>query len=145
MKIRDILKAKGSDFESIAPDETLKTAIDKLMEKKVGSLLVMKNDDLVGIITDRDVFWKMTREGDKALAGKVENYMTSKLIIGLPDDDISTAMAYMTNNRFRHLPIMENKKVVGIVSIGDIVKVQVHNLQVENRFLTDYITGKYPA
>jgi len=145
MKIRDILNSKGSGFESIAPDESIAVAIECLTEKKIGSLLVMKGDQLVGIITDRDVFWKICRMGDKKFVGKVKDYMTEKLIIGVPDDEVETAMAYMTNNRFRHLPVLDDKKVVGVVSIGDIVKAQVHNLKIENRFLTDYITGKYPA
>ena len=145
MKVRDILKSKGSGFESISPDQSIKDAISKLLDKKIGSLLVMKSNDLVGIITDRDIFWKMSREGDKALKDKVADLMTTKLIVGVPDDDIEVAMAYMTNNRFRHLPILDGSKVVGVISIGDIVKTQVHNLKVENRYLMDYITGKYPA
>jgi len=145
MKLRDILKSKGAGFESIEPDTSVAVAIEQLTDKKIGSLLVMSGDELVGIITDRDVFWKVCRMGDKKLAGKVKEFMTEKLIVGVPDDEVETAMAYMTNNRFRHLPVMEDKKVVGVVSIGDLVKAQVHNLKIENRFLTDYITGKYPA
>jgi len=145
MKLHDILKSKGTGFESIHSESNIVEAIEKLTEKKIGSLLVMKDDKLVGIITDRDVFWKVCRMDDKKLAGKVEEYMTRNIIVGLPDDDVDTAMAYMTNNRFRHLPVMDGQKVVGVVSIGDLVKAQVHNLKIENRFLTDYITGKYPA
>lgn len=145
MRVRDILKSKGSDFESISPRQGVKEAINKMLDKKIGSLLVMKNEELVGIVTDRDIFWKVNREGEKMLSVKVADIMTTKLVVGLPDDDIETAMAYMTNNRFRHLPIMDGSKVVGIISIGDIVKTQVHNLKVENRYLIDYITGKYPA
>lgn len=145
MKVRDILKTKGPGYESVSPEQSIKEAISKLLEKKIGSLLVMKNNELVGIITDRDIFWEMSREGDKVLNGKVAGLMTTKLIVGLPDDDIEIAMAYMTNNRFRHLPILDGSQVIGIISIGDIVKTQVHDLKVENRYLMDYITGKYPA
>jgi CBS domain-containing protein len=145
MRVRDILKSKGSGFEAITPGQGVKEAINKMLDKKIGSLLVMNNEDLVGIVTDRDIFWKVNREGDRMLSVKVADIMTTKLVVGLPDDDIETAMAYMTNNRFRHLPIMDGSKVVGIISIGDIVKAQVHNLKVENRYLIDYITGKYPA
>ncbi|MEW5925383.1 MAG: CBS domain-containing protein [Candidatus Zixiibacteriota bacterium] len=145
MKVRDILITKGSEFESISPEQSVKEAITKLLEKKIGSLLVVRNNELLGIVTDRDLFWRMSREGDKALNGKVADIMTTKLIVGLPDDDIDIAMAYMTNNRFRHLPILDGSRVVGIISIGDIVKTQVQDLKVENRYLMDYITGKYPA
>lgn len=145
MKIRDILKSKGNHCESIEPDRTIREAMNRIAAKKIGSLLVMKDDLPVGIVSERDIFSIMARHGDEAFSRPVEEFMTGNIIIGVPDDDIEAAMAYMTNNRFRHLPIMEGQKVVGLVSIGDIVKAQARNLKFENRYLTDYITGKYPG
>ena len=145
MKIRDILKVKGSDVESIEPTLTIREALNRINDKKVGALLVYKDEELVGIITERDILRLMATKGEAAFSDPVEKIMTKKLIIGLPDDDLDTAIAYITNNRFRHLPIMENKKLCGIISIGDIVKALAHNLKIENRYLMDYISGKYPG
>jgi CBS domain-containing protein len=145
MKLQDILKSKGSGFEWTEPDRSVKEAMHKIAEKKIGSLLVMKNDMLAGIITEKDIFRVMLENGEKAFSQPVEKFMTTNPVIGVPEDDIETAVAYMTNNRFRHLPVMNGNKVVGIVSIGDIVKAQAKNLKTENRYLVDYITGKYPG
>jgi len=145
MKVRDILKAKGEGFESIEPMRTIRDAMHKISEKKIGALLVMQDENPVGIITERDIFRLMVTQGEGAFSKSVKEIMTENLIIGLPDDNVDAAMAYMTNNRFRHLPIMEGQKLIGIISIGDIVKAKVDNLQVENHYLKDYIAGKYPA
>jgi len=145
MKISEVLKAKGSTIESICPDNSIREAMDKIVDRKIGSLLVMKDDIAVGIISERDIFRLMATHGEAAFSKPVREFMTENLVVCVPDDDIDMAMARMTNNRFRHLPIVENRKVVGIISIGDIVKTQVHNLKVENRYLIDYITGKYPG
>jgi len=145
MKVRDILRNKGGNVEWIEPGKTVGEAMKKITEKKIGDLLVMKNDSLVGIISERDILNLLARHGTDILNETTEKHMTTKLIIGIPDDEVDSVMAFMTNNRIRHLPILEDKKVIGIVSIGDIVKAQVHNLKVENRYLVDYITGKYPG
>jgi CBS domain-containing protein len=145
MKISEVLKAKGKQIESISPDNSIREAMDKISAKKIGSLLVMKDGVAVGIISERDIFRIMATQGETAFSKPVRDFMTENLVVCVPDDDVDTAMARMTNNRFRHLPIVEDRKVVGIISIGDVVKAQVHNLKIENRYLTDYITGKYPA
>lgn len=145
MKVRDILDVKGSDVESIDHDRSIREAMDKIADKKIGALVVMKENSPVGIISERDIFRLMTAKGESAFSEPVENFMSENLVVCVPDDTIDTAMACMTNNRFRHLPIVENKQVVGIISIGDIVKAQVDNLKVENHYLKDYIAGKYPA
>jgi len=145
MKISEVLKAKGETIESIGPDNSIREAMDKIVDRKIGSLLVMKDDIAVGIISERDIFRLMATHGEAAFSKPVREFMTENLVVCVPDDDIDMAMARMTNNRFRHLPIVENRKLVGIISIGDIVKTQVHNLKVENRYLIDYITGKYPG
>jgi len=145
MKVKDILKAKRGPVISIEPHRTLKDAMDTIMKNKVGALLVMEGETLEGIITERDLFREYHQTGDKALSRKIGEVMTTDLVVGLPEDDIEAVQALMTNNRFRHLPIMQDKKVCGIVSIGDVVKILAVNLKIENRYLKDYITGKYPA
>jgi CBS domain-containing protein len=145
MKIRDILKSKNGGIITIEPEKTVREAMNVIAEKKIGALLVMEDRKLVGIITERDIFRLVVADGEKAFSKKVGEVMTRNLVIGIPDDDMDTAMAYITNNRFRHLPIIDDQEVVGIISIGDLIKCQVHNLKVENRYLMDYITGKYPG
>ncbi|MFH2034988.1 MAG: CBS domain-containing protein [Candidatus Zixiibacteriota bacterium] len=145
MKVKDILAQKGTDCESIAPDVTVKEAIEIIATKRIGALVVIRDNKPVGIITERDIFRLVAAHNEAAFNKPVEESMTKNLVVGLPDDDIDVARAYMTNNRFRHLPIIDNGKICGIVSIGDIVKIEAKNLKVENRYLQDYITGKYPG
>ncbi len=148
MKVRDILKAKGGQCETIHPEATIKEAMDRIMDKKIGALPVMKDKNLVGIITERDIFrliYKHREDLREIFDNKVADVMTTHLIIGVPDDDMEAVEALMTNNRFRHLPILDGKKLAGIVSIGDVVKMEAKNLKIENRYLQDYIVGKYPG
>ena len=145
MKVSEILKAKGSRVESIAPNRTVREALDVITGKGIGSLPVLENDMLAGIITERDILRLVAKEGEGALSKTIREVMTTRLVVGVLEDEINMVMALMTNNRFRHLPIMDGRKMVGIISIGDIVKTQVNNLEIENRYLIDYITGKYPG
>jgi len=145
MLVSDILKQKGQKVECVDPNKTLKEAMVNIVKKKIGGLVVVMDGFPIGIISERDIIRAIAVQGEKVMDKPVRDFMTRKLIIGIPEDEIDSVMAFMTNNRFRHLPIMDGQRLVGIVSIGDIVKAQVHNLKVENRFLTDYITGKYPG
>ncbi|MBN2226403.1 MAG: CBS domain-containing protein [candidate division Zixibacteria bacterium] len=145
MTVRDLLKSKGSDFEWAGPETKIKEAMRKIDEKKIGSLLVMEDDELIGIISERDMFRTLLAKGTAGFDITVGEVMTTNIVIGILDDNVDDVGSLMTNNRFRHLPIMDGKKVVGIISIGDVVKNQAHNLSIENRYLKDYISGKYPA
>jgi len=145
MKVKDILSGKKSGVITVAPHMTLREALRTMIESKVGSLVVIDDSkNPVGIITERDIlrFIDRTLEWSEALIGDI---MTKKLIIGLVDDEIEVIMEFMTNNFFRHVPILENKQLVGIISIGDIIKNQLKDIKIENRYLSDYIAGKYPA
>jgi CBS domain-containing protein len=147
MKIKDILEQQGDrEIFKVAPSTTVREALEIIMKNRIGSLLVTEGKhDLVGNITERDILWKLYKEGQEAFDKKVEEYMTRNVIVGVPTDDIETAEQFMTVNRFRHLPIMEKDKLVGLISIGDIVKSLAGDLKVQNRYLRDYITGKYPG
>lgn len=148
MKVRDILETKGKTIHTISPDASVKRAMDEIANRKIGALLVEEGGSLKGIITERDIFrllYKSLDNWNQALDSKVSEVMTTNVVIGIPDDDVDMVEALMTNNRFRHLPIMEGEKIAGLVSIGDIVKNMAKNLQIENRYLKDYITGKYPG
>jgi len=145
MKVKDIIAKKGSTVYTGSSSFTVKDTLDVLLKHKVGALVIVDDTKCpVGIITEKDILY---------LACKHENWrdltvgenMTSDLIIGLPDDDVEYIMSLMTLNRFRHVPILQDGKLAGIISIGDIVKAQLKNVKAENRHLSDYIMGKYPA
>jgi len=145
MKVSDILATKGRKVVSIETANTLKEAMDSIVTNKIGALLVLKEKELVGIISERDLIRELHKTGEGALGKKVGEVMTTNIVVGLPDDDIEEVEALMTKNRFRHLPIFDKGKVAGIVSIGDIVKLLAADRKTENRYLKDYITGKYPG
>ncbi|OQX86707.1 hypothetical protein B6D60_05625 [candidate division KSB1 bacterium 4484_87] len=146
MKVKDILKDKGSFVITVNQDKTVYEALEAFASHKVGSLLVVDNDDNpVGIIGPRDVLTETLRVVEGIKASKVKDVMTREIIVASPDDDVEEAEKTMTKNRIRHLPIVENGKIAGIISIGDLVKAQLKDLHVENRYLKDYVAGKYPA
>lgn len=147
MKVRDILNAKGSDVATIAADRTIADVLRQIVERKVGSLVVVdKSGFPVGIITERDLIRLAHDKGEGNWRHlSVDQVMTKNIIIGLPDDDIEYIMKLMTANRFRHVPIMKAGKLAGIVSIGDVIKSHLSDLETDNRYLTDYIANKYPC
>lgn len=124
MKIAEILSSKGSVVITIQPHQSIKEAIDLLVEHKIGGLVVLdKNGKLVGIITERDLIRYASREGVDFTVN-VGEVMTREVITGMPQDDIKAVAHTMTEKRFRHLPVLEDGGLVGIVTIGDIVKAQ---------------------
>jgi len=146
MKVKDILAVKGKNVVTINEDATVYEALATFAENKVGSLLVLDSTgSIVGILAARDVLMATLNACDKIGETKVKTIMTRDIIIGGPDDDLNYVMKIMTENRIRHLPIIENKQLGGIVSIGDVVKAQLKEVDAENRYLRDYIVSKYPA
>jgi CBS domain-containing protein len=139
MNLREILREKGSVVYCIEPSATLQDAIQMLVEKNCGSLVVTQDDRMLGIITERDILRNADRYHESMLKLRVADCMTTEPITGTPADDISDTMGLMTNRRIRHLPILEADRIVGIVSIGDIVKAQHDQLTVENHYLKNYI------
>ncbi|MCH8125605.1 CBS domain-containing protein [candidate division KSB1 bacterium] len=145
-KALDLLAGKSSDIISIHSSETIHEAIKKLVTHNIGALLVVDDDDkLVGIFTERDILKESSRRSDQIKNTKVESAMTTDLIIGLPEDDVEYLMGIMTSNKIRHIPIMVGEEIKGIISIGDLVKAVLTHVNNENRYLKDYIMGKYPA
>lgn len=146
MKVKDILAEKGSRVVSVHEDKTVYEAMKTFAANKVGSLIVLNDkNDPVGIIGARDVLMATLKGCEGIKKTKVKEIMTKDIIVGAPDDDIVEVEKLITKNRIRHLPIVKEKKIVGIISIGDIVKAQLKDLHVENHYLMDYVTGKYPA
>ena len=146
MKLENILETKGSAVHSILPDATLQDAVDSLVEHRVGSLIVHRGDsegtvELLGIITERDILHACAT-GQRPLAEvKVAEAMTAEPVTGAPDDDLEHVMGLMTTRRIRHLPVLSDGRLAGMISIGDIVKAQHDRLVLENRLLKDYIDG----
>lgn len=124
MKINSIMTTKTSDVISISPDQDLSAAITLLAEHNIGALIVIGSEgDLVGIISERDIIRAFASE-ENALSLTVNDVMTKEVITGLPVDDVMSVIHTMTERRFRHLPIVDGDQLIGIVSIGDILKAQ---------------------
>lgn len=146
MKVKDVLEKKGSHVVTIAETSTVVEALSTFAANRVGSLLVLNDKEIiVGIIGARDVLMAVLRSCDEIKTMQIKEIMTRNIIIGSIDDDLEKVRVLMTENRIRHLPIIENKELAGIISIGDVVKAELTEVHVENRYLRDFIEGKYPA
>jgi CBS domain-containing protein len=119
---RQLLDQKGKTIWSIEPDATVFDAVAKMAEKNVGSLLVMDDDKLIGIITERHYARKVVLKGKTSPTIPVRDIMESEIIAVLPEQSVEQCMAIMTEKRVRHLPVVQGDKPIGIVSIGDLVK-----------------------
>jgi CBS domain-containing protein len=144
-QVSEILKTKGGEVLTVPRDVTVFEAIKKMVENGVASLLVMDGEKICGIITERDYLRRITLEGRTSRTTPVADVMTERLIVVEPSHSIDDCMSIMTRERIRHLPVLDGKKLAGIVSIGDIVKHLSKQQEAELRYLTDYISGKYPA
>jgi CBS domain-containing protein len=143
--VGSVLKRKGSEFWFVAPDQTVYEAIEKMADKGVGALLVMSEGKLAGIISERDYARKVILKGRASKTTLVKEIMTSPVIFVTPDKGVDECMGIITRNRIRHLPIMENEKVLGVVSIGDLVKWVVSEQEETIEHLQNYISAKYPT
>ena len=140
--VSDILDGKGRDVLRIDAAATVYDAIVKMVEGNVGALLVYEGDRLAGIVTERDYLRRVTLQGRDERTTPVREVMSSELVFVGPDASVEECMAVMTERRIRHLPVLtENHDVVGIVSIGDVVKFQSREQSVQIRFLTEFISG----
>jgi CBS domain-containing protein len=146
VNLQDILSVKGTAVYTTPPEATLAEVVVRMVEHKVGALLVCRRDlehgeQLVGIVTERDLL-RLFAAGRCALAEiRVGDVMTTDLVTASPTDLAVDLMGVMTNRRIRHVPVLFEGRLVGIVSIGDLMKAQHEHLAVENRFMRDYIQG----
>ncbi len=140
-KVRDILRDKGTRVESIAPDQTVYEALGIMAEKNIGALLVLKDKRIIGLISERDYARKVILKGKRSQDLLVSEIMTTEVITVDPDKNLEECMELLTHKRVRHLPVIENEQVAGIISIGDIVKGIITHKQFVIEQLEDYIKG----
>lgn len=139
--VKDILDAKGYDIWAVRPDDTVFDAVKLMAEKGVGSLLVLDDEKLVGIVTERDYARKIILEDKSSKSTVVNEVMTKKVLCATPERTVDECMALMTDKRARHLPVLDHKRVIGVVSIGDLVKAMINEQQVLIDQLQHYISG----
>ena len=145
MQVQAILSRKGAEVATIEPDATIRHAIGRLRDEGIGALVVsVDGAQIAGIISERDIVRRIALRGEATLNGSVSEAMTAEVITCSPYDPVDLLMRQMTEARIRHLPVIDdNGGLAGIVSIGDLVKSRLSELESENRELFDYITNRH--
>lgn len=142
MRVKDILTTKGPQVFTIGENMPLKQAVEFLANNKIGVLLVLSDDGkIVGIISERDIIRELANDLHNALEKKVSEAMTKQVIFCEPEDELDYIENVMTSNKIRHLPVLHEKRLVGLISIGDVVKAAHKEMKIENKYLIDYIGG----
>lgn len=146
MKVKEILATKGSRVVTVESNTTVIDAMSIFSANRIGSLLVVDKDDAIqGIIAAKDVLMAVVNHLEEIKTLTVDKIMTTDLIVATEEDTIEYLQAVMTENRIRHIPIISNQELKGLVSIGDVVKSQLKEINIENKYLKDYIADKYPG
>ena len=140
--VRDLLKVKGDQVWNVTPDTSVLVALKLMAEKEVGALLVLQNSQIVGIFSERDFARSVAKIGQCASDLDVDSYMTKDVFTVTPDQSIEDCMTLMTQRRFRHLPVLEGNKLVGMISIGDVVKEVIASKESTINTLENYIEGR---
>lgn len=140
--VREILQTKGSDIWTIIPEAPVYEALKLMAEKDIGALVVVESGEVVGIISERDYARKVILKGKSSMDTPVKNIMTTRVFYVAPEQTIEECMALMTDKRVRHLPVIVDGKLVGLVSIGDVIKEIISEQKVYIRDLENYIEGR---
>jgi len=143
--VKELLREKGSQVWSIAPKATVYEALELMATKNIGALVVIEAGNVAGIFTERDYARKVILKGRSSKTTTVGELMITDVLYVSPDDTIENCMALMTDKRMRHLPVMEDSKLAGIISIGDIVRVIISDREFTIRELERYITGGHSS
>lgn len=143
MKIRSLLEKKGYEVVTVPPSLPVLDAMRLLVAHNIGSVIVEDDNRVQGILTERDILRQAARNPEALSRLRVEEIMTREVVVGVPGDTLAYVMEIMTRNRIRHLPVVEDGWLVGIVSIGDVVDALRTDVEAENRYLRDYIQGKF--
>ncbi len=142
MNVRDILESKPRTIISGSENMSVAEAMELLISNKISYLPVIDDKEkLLGVVSDKDIFRLIHTDQTKFSGVPLKEIMTTELIVGLVDDEVDYVAGVMTENRIRHIPIVEGEKLIGLVSQGDVVKKQMKSIQVENRYLRMYIDG----
>jgi CBS domain-containing protein len=141
MLVAEILKDKGDAVYAITPALPLGEACGELDRRRVGALIVCDKDKVVGVLSERDVVKAVARDGQPALTRPVADYMTSEVIFAAPGETVAILMGRMTDRRIRHLPVLREGRLAGVISIGDVVKCQIAEATQEAESLRTYIAG----
>ncbi|MGH3665328.1 MAG: CBS domain-containing protein [Egibacteraceae bacterium] len=142
MRVIVILAHKGADVTTIGPGATLADAARALADHRIGALVVSGDGDTVdGMLSERDIVRHLARSGGEALDVEVAEAMTTEVVTCRPDTTADELMAMMTERRIRHVPVLDDGRLVGIVSIGDVVKSRIDELEIETETLQEYVTG----
>jgi len=144
MKVKEILNNKGSAIYSTTPDEMVYDAIKKMSDLKIGALLVLDGDNLAGILSERDYRDKVILQGRQSKTTPVKDIMSPQVFCVNSTDDVQLCMKLMTVKKIRHLPVLDNGELQGVISIGDVVKSVIDKQKVEINELRSYIGGGYP-
>jgi CBS domain-containing protein len=140
MTVKSILSTKGGDLFSIEPTATLDSAVKLLAKHRIGALLVLGPDRrVIGILSERDIVRVLAEQGAEVLTKPLSQVMTRKVVTVGPTETVGVIMERMTLGKFRHVPVVEQEQVVGIISIGDVVKHRLHEMEQESAALRDYI------
>jgi CBS domain-containing protein len=144
MHVADILKAKGGTVHTVRPDQSIEVLAHRLKIEQVGAMVVSADGaSLDGIISERDIVFGLTEHGAAVIGKKVADLMTKAVVTCSPDDTIAHVARVMTQRRIRHLPVTEGRRLVGIVSVGDVVKHRLNELELETNVLRDYAVSRH--
>jgi CBS domain-containing protein len=140
MTVKAILSTKGSNVTTIEPNATLEDAIETLARHRIGALVVLGPEQrVIGILSERDIVRALAEHGATALTHSLAQVMTRKVSTCNESDTVSSLMEQMTRGKFRHVPVLDQDRLIGIISIGDVVKYRLHEMELESEALRDYI------